>query len=245
MAPSLPTSSKACFASTEQPSAAIVAAMAAHPPTTFNLSPTNVPGPSQTIHASPKHQVGDMIETNIDPDLDETLSKWMQLMYGTLASTLSGSILVSKALAEQAWRKAAEEAGKAQRASNREVQRVVKAAAEAKWKKKKEEYEKAMESWKAKCLRLQAENVQEEEPDHQWEVEVEDQVEEEALQGVAHQEEVQVEVHQEEGNRSNQSKQMTNQWEPYQQSLKGTEPRLRVSYENSEHTSLLTTTSCR
>ncbi|KAH9962040.1 hypothetical protein BJV74DRAFT_716002, partial [Russula compacta] len=62
-------------------------------------------------------------------------------------------------LAEQAQRKAAEEAGKAQRASNREAQRVVKAAAEAEWKKKKEEYEEAMESWKAECLRLQAENM--------------------------------------------------------------------------------------
>jgi hypothetical protein len=62
-------------------------------------------------------------------------------------------------LAEQARRKEAEEAEKAQRASNREVQRAAKAAAEAEWKKKKEEYEEAMESWKAECLRLRAENV--------------------------------------------------------------------------------------
>ena len=36
-------------------------------------------------------------DPNIDPDLDETPSKRMRLMYGTLASTSSGSILVSKA----------------------------------------------------------------------------------------------------------------------------------------------------
>jgi hypothetical protein len=279
MAPSLPTSIKGTFPLPQtSPVRAIVAAMGAHPPTAFDLSPTNVPGPSRTIHASPEtpSRRRDR-DPNIDPDLDETPSKRMRLMYGTLASTSSGSILVSKArmtsaypvtkpvlealpelpqpdwsllkepepsiyqtrdmlearnkeltdnlrnsqmiirarelidqrqtaqlviqhahltklnqslhakenkkatdrtilfpggfgrhltdpefgqqLAEQARRKAAEEAGKAQRASNREVQRVAKAAAEAEWKKKKEEYEEAMESWKAECLRLRAENV--------------------------------------------------------------------------------------
>jgi len=55
-------------------------------------------------------------------------------------------------LAEQAQRKAAEEAGKAERASNREVQRVAKAAAEVEWKKKRKEHEEAMDTWKAECL---------------------------------------------------------------------------------------------
>ncbi|KAH9952464.1 hypothetical protein BJV74DRAFT_892065 [Russula compacta] len=69
------------------------------------------------------------------------------------------NLVFGQQLAKQAQRKEEEEVGKAHRASNREVQRVAKAAAEAEWKKKKEEYEEAMESWKAECLRLWAENM--------------------------------------------------------------------------------------
>ena len=105
MAPSLPTSIKGTFPLPQtSPVWAIIAAMGAHPPTTFDLSPTDAPGPSQTIHTSPEtsSQRCDQ-DLNIDPDLDETPSKWMQLMYGPLASTSSGSILMSKACMTSAY----------------------------------------------------------------------------------------------------------------------------------------------
>jgi len=62
-------------------------------------------------------------------------------------------------LAAQTQRREAEEAKKAERASNREIQKVAKAVAEAEWKKRKEDYEQAMEEWKAECARLRAEKV--------------------------------------------------------------------------------------
>jgi hypothetical protein len=99
--PSLPTSTKGSFPLPQpSPVRAIMAAITAHPPTSFNLSPTHITplagpphrGPS-TLPCPPARQ--QLPDLNIDPEL-QTPSNQIRLMYGALASTSSGSTLVSK-----------------------------------------------------------------------------------------------------------------------------------------------------
>jgi hypothetical protein len=111
--PSLPTSIKGSFPLPQpSPVHAVIAAMAAHPPTAFELSPTTLSitaaGPS-SVHVPPSPLSPTIsaqrrsFSRNIDPAL-ETPSKRMQLMYGALGSTSSGSILVSKTRITSAYK---------------------------------------------------------------------------------------------------------------------------------------------
>lgn len=101
MKPRAPSSTRATF-STLQPSPirAIISAMGTRPPTSFELSPT-------THHHSTIHPQENTLPTpttsqrprseDIDPDLQpKPPTKRMRMLYGALAITLSGSLLVSK-----------------------------------------------------------------------------------------------------------------------------------------------------
>ena len=99
--PSLSTSTKGSFPLPQpSPVRTIIAAMTACPPTSFDLSPTHFAplagpshrGPSTSPSPSARQWTPD---PNIDPEL-QTPSKRIRLMYGTLASTSSGSMLVLK-----------------------------------------------------------------------------------------------------------------------------------------------------
>src|SRR5882762_1569311 len=100
--PSLPTSTKGSFPLLQpSPVRAIIKTMGSRPPTTFELSPTAhlapTAGPSRiTLSASPSPSPSNRRrrDPNIDPKL-ETPSKRMRIMYSALASTSSGSLLVS------------------------------------------------------------------------------------------------------------------------------------------------------
>jgi len=102
MKPSLPTSTKSTFPITQpSPVQAIIAAMGTHRPTSFELSPTTnslpIPGPSHTTPASlitpSRRRRISYPDTEPDPD---TPSKRLHMMYSALATTSSGSLLVSK-----------------------------------------------------------------------------------------------------------------------------------------------------
>jgi hypothetical protein len=98
MKPSLPTSTKGMFPMPQtSPVRAIINTMGSQPPTAFDLSPTTHSGPgaspSQTTPASIGLRKRD---PNIDWDLDETPSKRTRRLYGALASTSTGSLLLSK-----------------------------------------------------------------------------------------------------------------------------------------------------
>jgi hypothetical protein len=73
--------------------------MGSHPPTSFELSPTThtapIAGPSCNTPTTPSMLTRRYHEPTIDPEL-ETPTKWMCVLYGTLATTSSGSLLVSK-----------------------------------------------------------------------------------------------------------------------------------------------------
>ncbi|KZP24924.1 hypothetical protein FIBSPDRAFT_856278, partial [Athelia psychrophila] len=89
MKASLPTSTRSSFPLPQpSPVRAIITAMGTHPPTQFELSPTHF------ALASPREP---QIDPALLPETPETPSKRMRLLYGTLATTSSGSLLVSKA----------------------------------------------------------------------------------------------------------------------------------------------------
>ena len=99
--PSLPTLTKGSFLLPQpSPVCAIMAAMTAHPLTSFNLPPTYFAPfagpPHRGLSTSPCPSTWQWTPNlNIDPEL-QTPSKQIQLMYGALASTSSGSMLVLK-----------------------------------------------------------------------------------------------------------------------------------------------------
>jgi hypothetical protein len=97
---SLPTSTKGSFPLPQLSLVkAILSVMGSHPPTDFDLSPSyHVPGPSCIIPRSPitPSCVTWPQSPVIDPSL-ETPSKRMCMLYSALASTSSGSLLISKA----------------------------------------------------------------------------------------------------------------------------------------------------
>jgi DDE superfamily endonuclease len=100
MKPSLPTSTKTSFPILQpSPVKAIITAMGSHPPTSFELSPTThtapIAGPSRNAPATPSTPTRRYREPTIDPEL-ETPTKRMRILYGALATTSSGSLLVSK-----------------------------------------------------------------------------------------------------------------------------------------------------
>jgi hypothetical protein len=108
--PSLPTSIKGSFPLPQpSPVRAIVAAMAARPPTSFELAHDTVSstmiGPPM---ASPSPQASGSTKraSDVNP-APETPSKRMRLLYGALASTSSGSMLVSKTRVTSAYKIAA------------------------------------------------------------------------------------------------------------------------------------------
>jgi hypothetical protein len=106
MKPSLPTSTESTFPLPQpSPVCAIIAAMGSRPPTQLETSPSHFPtvstnhrralSPSPVI---PARRPRELRDPNIDPSLDpETPSKRMRIMYGALASTSTGSVLLSKA----------------------------------------------------------------------------------------------------------------------------------------------------
>ena len=101
MKPSLPTSTKSSFPILQpSPVEAIITAMGSHPPTSFELSPTThtapIAGPSYNMPGTPSTPTRRYCEPIIDPEL-ETPTKRMRVLYGALATTSSGSLLVSKA----------------------------------------------------------------------------------------------------------------------------------------------------
>jgi hypothetical protein len=118
---SLPTSTKAGFPLVQpSPVRAVIVAMGAHPPTSFEVDPDThtraIAGPSSSSISSARREICDL---DIDPRLHEpplsispssrrrvhspdihpiadTPSKRMRILYGGLASTSSGSFLVAK-----------------------------------------------------------------------------------------------------------------------------------------------------
>ena len=106
--PSLPTSTKGSFPLPQpSPVRTIIAAMTACPPTSFDLSPTHIAPLAGPSHRSPSTSPSPSAQQqtpdpNIDPEL-QTPSKRIWLMYGALASTSSGSMLVSKTCMTSAY----------------------------------------------------------------------------------------------------------------------------------------------
>ena len=96
MMPSVPHSVKGSFPLTQpSPVRAVIAANRTHPPTAFdvNIDTHTLP---DGYPETPSHHRHRVVDPNIDPDL-YTPSKRMRLMQSALASTSSGSLLVSKA----------------------------------------------------------------------------------------------------------------------------------------------------
>jgi hypothetical protein len=98
---SLPISTKTFFPIIQpSPMKAIIAAMGSHHPTSFELSPVThtapIAGPFCNTPTTPSTLTRRYCEPTIDPEL-EMPTKQMCVLYGALATTLSGSLLVSKA----------------------------------------------------------------------------------------------------------------------------------------------------
>ena len=100
MKPSLPTSTESSFPLPQpSPVQAIIAAMGSQPPTAFNLSPSHFVSTSASACSAitPSRRPPPPHDPNIDPSLGpETPLKRLRFMYGGLASTLPGSLLLSK-----------------------------------------------------------------------------------------------------------------------------------------------------
>ena len=100
MKPSLPTSTESSFP-LPQPSLvqAIIAAMGSQPPMAFNLSPSHFMSTSASAFSpiTLSHHPPLPHDPNIDPSLvPETPSKRLRFMYAGLASSSTGSLLLSK-----------------------------------------------------------------------------------------------------------------------------------------------------
>jgi hypothetical protein len=97
---SLPTSTKGTFPILQpSPMHAIISAMGSHPPTTFELSPTTHSTPAASLshqtHPTPSPRLRHPYKSEIGPEL-ETPTKQTCIMYGALALTSTGSLLMSK-----------------------------------------------------------------------------------------------------------------------------------------------------
>src|SRR5215472_980586 len=92
--PSLPTSTATSFPILQpSPVRAIITAMGRDHPTSFELSPTTTP--HCNAHTVPSTPTRKHYQHTIDPEL-ETPTKRMRMLHGALATTSSGSLLVSK-----------------------------------------------------------------------------------------------------------------------------------------------------
>lgn len=100
MKPSLPTSTKGSFPLPQtSPVRAIISAMGSQPPTAFDLSPSTHSAPPTIPPLTPTAQRCDRDpkrRCDSNPDLDGSPSKRLRRLYGALASTSSGSLLISK-----------------------------------------------------------------------------------------------------------------------------------------------------
>jgi DDE superfamily endonuclease len=100
MKPSEPTSINSCFPLPQaSPTRAVMAAFRYQRPTALDLSPSTHQPATQGAHTAPPTPETPMKRRALDPDIDPSLytpSKRMRLLYSTMASTSSGSYLVSK-----------------------------------------------------------------------------------------------------------------------------------------------------
>lgn len=110
MRPSLPTSTKSTFPVLQTSLIhTIIVVLGSQPPTAFELSPTthsaSVAGPSHLFPVSPVTPTRRRLLN--EPEMDtvlETPSKSMRTLYEELATTLSGSLLISKARMSSAYK---------------------------------------------------------------------------------------------------------------------------------------------